>query len=370
MSSKRSKADAMLPYLPLEVITQILEKLAVKTLLRFKVVCKLWCALISSDQFVRRHSSLCASNTQRIIMNPSDLLFDLGFYSVDGSLVLDKTSVDIRIGSHNHNRCSVKGSCDGLVCLKECVTGTTLIWNPSTRDFKVLPSPSEGGLNVRGKYELWRYGFGYDYNSDDYKVLTLIPYQISFGNSGSYKSIIYTLRSDSWRRIQDSPLGIFFHNTPSTFASGSLHWTAEKTGCVGVIVAFDLATVDDGSYDMWEMREYGVPESWTKTVTFPRKLGTVEYPMILKPLTWSIEKGKILLYANGNPVSYNASKNSLVHFARDVYILSSVGYEESLVSPNAYNNLGANKICPLNIRIVLRKHVNCSDRSRKFVQIK
>nr|XP_011461937.1 PREDICTED: F-box protein CPR30-like [Fragaria vesca subsp. vesca] len=335
-------------------------------------------------------------------MNPSDLLFDLGFYSVDGSLVLDKTSVDIRIGSHNHNRCSVKGSCDGLVCLKECVTGTTLIWNPSTRDFKVLPSPSEGGLNVRGKYELWRYGFGYDYNSDDYKVLTLIPYQISFGNSGSYKSIIYTLRSDSWRRIQDSPLGIFFHNTPSTFASGSLHWTAEKTGCVGVIVAFDLASerykevplpradiksyklqlgasrgslclltaVDDGSYDMWEMREYGVPESWTKTVTFPRKLGTVEYPMILKPLTWSIEKGKILLYANGNPVSYNASKNSLVHFARDVNILSSVGYEESLVSPNAYNNLGANKICPLNIRIVLRKHVNCSDRSRKFVQIK
>ncbi|XP_004295269.1 PREDICTED: F-box/kelch-repeat protein At3g06240-like [Fragaria vesca subsp. vesca] len=221
---------------------------------------------------------------------------------------------------------------------------------------------------------------------------------------------------DSWRRIQDSPLGIFFNNKPSTFASGALHWTAAKEDWIGVIVSFDLTSetykevplpqpdieshelqlgasrgclclltevVHGESHDIWVMMEYGVPESWTKTVTIPRRVGTftiprrldtLRYTRTLKPLTWSVENGEILLYANGNLVSYNANKNSLVHFASDVkipnYSLSSVGYEESLVSPNAYSNLGANKICPLNIRIVLRKLVNCSDRSRKFVQIK
>ena len=106
-------------------------------------------------------------------------------------------------------------SCDGLVCLKEAATGTMLLWNPSTRDLKVLPSPSEvGGVQVKGEDVLWRYGFGYDYSSDDYKVLILLPYQSLFGFAGSYKSIVYTLRSNSWRRIQDSPLGIFFNNKP------------------------------------------------------------------------------------------------------------------------------------------------------------
>ena len=111
--------SSMVPYLPLEVMTEILVKLSVRTLLRFRVVCKLWCSLISSQHFVRRHLSLSASNTQsqRIIMNPSGLLYDLRYHSVNGSTVLDESSIDIRIG--RLNRLCVMGSCDGLICLKE-----------------------------------------------------------------------------------------------------------------------------------------------------------------------------------------------------------------------------------------------------------
>ncbi|RHN59202.1 putative F-box domain-containing protein [Medicago truncatula] len=55
-------------YLPRELIIQILMWLPVKSLIRFKCVCKLWFSLISDPHFANSHFQLtAAANTPRIM---------------------------------------------------------------------------------------------------------------------------------------------------------------------------------------------------------------------------------------------------------------------------------------------------------------
>lgn len=60
-------------------------------------------------------------------------------------------------------------------------------------DCKILPLD----YAVERKH-LWRYGFGYDYSGDDYKVLVTLVENLDVTTS---KSMIHTLRTNSWRSL-------------------------------------------------------------------------------------------------------------------------------------------------------------------------
>ncbi|PRQ30969.1 putative F-box domain-containing protein [Rosa chinensis] len=312
---KPMHGSAIVPYLPLDVIAEILAKLSVKSLLQFRVVCKSWCSLISSHQFVKKYLSQVTTSPSRLSMNPFGLVNDLTFYHLHDSIVVCESSIDFRIEESEY---CVMGSCDGLVCVKECHHGMIFLWNPRTRCAKILPCTSE----VHGKvYELgWKYGFGHDCNSDDYKVLTLSPEENTLHKMEyfSYKSMMYTLGTDSWRRIRDSPLGCVFVDKSATFVSGALHWMADQEpSLTRVIISLDLTSEtyievpqpdyeysselaevgasrgclcllaydNDEYYDIWVMNEYGVRESWTKSIKIPFMW---EFLGCLKPLTWYV----------------------------------------------------------------------------------
>nr|XP_004295267.2 PREDICTED: F-box/kelch-repeat protein At3g06240-like [Fragaria vesca subsp. vesca] len=262
----------------------------------------------------------------------------------------------------------------------------------------MLPSTSEiGVVHVSGTCHEWRYGFGYDCNSDDYKVLTLMTEEFACFNS-SYKSIMYTLRTNSWRWIKDSPrpVGTYIAEKTSVFMNGALHWKAivqrpciaQKNGRSVVVVSFELTSetytevplpqdvgvssilhevgaskgclcflsqdIYDGTDEIWVMKEYGVPESWTKTVKIPFVFGGI-HCIRLMPMTWFVENGEILLNVRGKPASYNPNKDSIRYFATDdevrVVYPECVSCEESLVSPNVYSNIVVNETCRLNIKI-------------------
>lgn len=88
-------------------------------------------------------------------------------------------------------------SCNGLVCLKINIIVKTRkvvytyhyysILNPLTREYKEIRRPERS-------YDV-AYGFGYDSNIDDYKLVIVSGY-------GCFRIYIYTLRSDSWTSIQ------------------------------------------------------------------------------------------------------------------------------------------------------------------------
>ncbi|XP_059288388.1 F-box/kelch-repeat protein At3g23880-like [Lycium ferocissimum] len=128
-----------MPTLPIELIVEILSRLPVKTLLKFRCVSKSWLALIRSPEFVKTHLNVSAKNKDythhRLVLTETINLFSsFNIQYMDTDLVL---------------------------------------WNPSIRLFKNLP---DSGPSVTGDYHFDSciYGFGYDESNDDYKVVGVL----------------------------------------------------------------------------------------------------------------------------------------------------------------------------------------------------
>ncbi|KAA8548436.1 hypothetical protein F0562_000120 [Nyssa sinensis] len=210
------------------------------------------------------------------------------------------------------------------------------------------------------------YGFGYDDSTDDYKVVGIY---CVVGNVGSYETEvkIYTLRTDSWKRILDFPCGIPMDDS-GKYANGALHWAASSdagSSYPWVIVSFDLAKETYGEVaqpnyggnvsdftlgvlggclcvvctylgthvDVWVMKEYNVKDSWTKLITIPYSTGRPLYSM---PLCIS-KNDEILTESGSSLVIYNSTNNIsrcplIHHFQACVEVVT---YVESLVSPIA-----------------------------------
>ncbi|XP_050368929.1 F-box/kelch-repeat protein At3g06240-like [Argentina anserina] len=402
-----TKRSSVASHIPLEVITEILAKLPVKSLLKFRAVCMSWCSLISSRQFVRKHLSRNITSTpKRLIHLRSN---DLTFYSLhDSVLVEESSSIEFPLTQNYNLYCGINkmlpvlpssavmnlmimGYCDGLLCVKAYTSCTSLIflWNPSIRDSKLLPYTL--GV-IQNYHNITCCGFGYDFNRDNYKVLIVVPPVVSSNNSrdSSFKSMIYTLRTNSWRRIQDFPFNdIYFEGADmsATLVSGALHWMVRnREGGMDSwqIICFDLTTetymevvkpdyyrvnqfpgVGIGAsntdclcflaynragqtYEFWVMKEYGVKESWTLSAK-------ISYLYGLRPVTWFTENGEILfIHIDGKLTIYNVNYNSVTYLHQIPNGYSSTRgdvYVESLVSPNAYSDDGANDISSFNIHV-------------------
>ncbi|XP_058203814.1 F-box/kelch-repeat protein At3g23880-like [Rhododendron vialii] len=350
----------LLPLLPPEIIFEVLSRLPVKSLLRFKCVSKSWRSLISQPEFVKAHHSLASVNTDythhRLL-----LIYFKSYPRVDFkscslySVVNEKsdTAVDLDCPvSVYHNTTWVVGCCYGLVCF---VAGKEVsIWNPSTRKSKRLPD-----VEMVNHY-LKTYGFGYDESVDDFKV---VGFFCDPRNSGHEVEVrVYTLRTDSWRRTKGF-LGHLPPHVSQAFVSGALHWFSRGNGS-RVIVSFDLLKetfgevaepdYQDGLHparldalngclcilrtfkdflDVWVMKEYGTRESWTKLVVIPYVSGPY---YVCFPLLWTSKIGEVLLGIQKQLIRYNSKDGTFsypkIHNGSSCYIVHS--YVESLFSPD------------------------------------
>ncbi|GFY82461.1 hypothetical protein Acr_02g0007010 [Actinidia rufa] len=354
-----------LPELSLELIFAILLLLPVKSLIRFKSVCKSWLAMISDPQFAKKHLSLLTKDDTidpwRIMIrypyhdlkscSLHSIFHEPYGYAVDLDFPLKRLRRDVVI----------VGSCDGLVCISfsEGQIDILYIWNPSTRESHILPSFGKG-LN-RGI----SYGFGYDSSNDDYKVV-----RVAFVN-GPHEVKVYSLRTDSWRRIQDFPNDLIEYNCMESgqLVNGSLNWaSANPSNHSWVITGFDLGeetyreipqpdygkkvfglsvralrgclcAVCDFAFtiaEFWVMKEYGVKESWTKLVTIP--YWRMQKPVCCSGPLWYLKDGRILVDFTGEFVLYDLAEHTFNH--RPIYGIHDFHqaeiYLESLVSPNAF----------------------------------
>ncbi|XP_057426494.1 F-box/kelch-repeat protein At3g23880-like [Lotus japonicus] len=292
-----------LPVIPEELIYEILLKLPVESLWRFRRVCKSWKTLISHPQFAKDH--LDSSISGAIMTQPRlALVYDdsntATTYSVN-SLFKNPPTLTEKLkfkmeGKHNH----FVGSINGLLCLRD-VNCCFRLYNPSTK----LVSRKSPAFPIEIKYLFPNNAFfGYDKVNDKYKVLAfgvdlgyhvfnLVARLYTFGESES-----------NWRTtIQDLSFGVNnIEGSRQTFVNGNLHWLtkrghgSDKT----VIISFDVDRETHGevllplelediiwSLDLhvsnkflyvsqyshktclvlWLMKEYGVQESWTKVMT-------------------------------------------------------------------------------------------------------
>ncbi|CAA0833038.1 F-box protein CPR30 [Striga hermonthica] len=326
--------------LPPEITMEILLRLPVKSLLRFRSVSKSWLALISSSQFIKAHLGISASSptmaNHRLMLTICNPNFDLKQCSIK-SVFFDPLTAASNIEYPKEDPYSavwVVGSVNGLVCLA-MDEKDMFLWNPATGEHRKLPPVA---IKLRqGFYYIW--GFGHDEVDDDYKVVGIF---CEFGNGGLHKStvMIYSLKANSWKMIEDFKGGIPLDDT-GKFASGRLHFPA--TPGLGErrwdIVSLDLrneayGTVGQPEYrdggmgsslgvlgdclcvvcdfekvrtDVWVLREYGNEDSWYKVVTIPY----VEDPrnfLHTKPLT-VLPSGEVLLAVGLNLVVYDPRAN-------------------------------------------------------------
>ncbi|KAI8566692.1 hypothetical protein RHMOL_Rhmol02G0062000 [Rhododendron molle] len=307
-----------LPNLPNEINVEILLRLPVKSLLRFRCACKSWRSLISDPKFVKTHLSLASSNIgythHRVLLRTT--YFHRDFKSCSISSIM----------RHEQSDTAVSVDCP------------------------FVESPN--GFWIEG----------YDKFTDDYKLVLVF----NGGSNTDYrrnKVVVYAIRADSRRRLADCP-----HSIPKAgkgkFVSGALHWTVSD-GSNELIVSLDLAKETYGEVsqpdynrdgflstfdvlsgylcmlckyprarvDLWVMKEYGKRESWTKLVA----IHDVTHPLYGEYFTPSciLNNGDMLMVVKACLVRYSPNDGTFSYPKIHGFFpyCDAYPYIESLVSP-------------------------------------
>ncbi|KAG8385828.1 hypothetical protein BUALT_Bualt03G0085800 [Buddleja alternifolia] len=321
--------------IPPEIIRDILSRLPVKSLLRFRCVSKPWRSMIDTKDFIKlhlRHSY--NTNSNRTLLVDSTQLF---YIDLDSFERLD-------IGDTQFEPQTVACSCDGLVLIVFKFNNIVL-WNPATRKLNKLPAtPLECQISVKANCVDERYALGYDSKHDDYKVVRVIQASTRVdGGCLSSETKIYSLRSNSWKQVEDFPYMLPSCKRWGVYLNDALHTVVKDSQCSEVIMAFNVAKEEHyevpkprvnrglssvevmggcltaivpgkrNSSEIWAMKEYGVKKSWAKLLCFEPPLR--DPCLNLCPLAYSKSGDEVLLNYEGMCLNWYNLKKKTVSFA-------------------------------------------------------
>ncbi|XP_037439165.1 uncharacterized protein LOC119307177 [Triticum dicoccoides] len=242
MATARHDCGASLPY---EMIIEILQWLPVKSVFRFRAVCRSWAALLSSDEFRRLHMSV--AKDARRPAPPAKLLYISPTATFDSTAVYscpfspssssgrprDRGDLLFTIDGARGNCVEVAtpAPCRGLTLLYDALGGAFYICNAATRAATRLPASTEERA-ARSTA-----GLGFDAHTDEYKVVRLINRLCH--QKDMVRCEIYTPGGrfgDRWRPPAGGvPLSLHqfvyaavtnaeLNKLPPVFAKGCLHW--------------------------------------------------------------------------------------------------------------------------------------------------
>ncbi|XP_042010593.1 F-box protein DOR-like [Salvia splendens] len=202
-------------YLPEEIMRDIVQRLPIRSIIRWKCVSKLWRDLIGGVDFVTSYCpKLVFSCRDTYTVYDSESYVPLFKFRTHSYYVDAPYVATYRIDSVN-----------GLCLMRYGTANTLLVCNPITRQYVELPpQPTHSFI----------FGFGVSKLSGKYKIL--------YGDkSGSFH--ICTLGEESWRRISDATLAFPIANyDTAAFLNGNLHWLASDCDGNILICCFDLET--------------------------------------------------------------------------------------------------------------------------------
>ncbi|XP_054795169.1 F-box protein CPR1-like [Prosopis cineraria] len=316
---KQVAVDDDTAILPQDIITNILKRLPVKSLIRFRCVCKNWKNLFKTASFIADHLHHTGSQTSSLLLGGANPIVPAYLGFVDQKMQVFEAQSAPLIGSLLG--VNTIGSSHGLVCLQRN-EASIFVWNPATREM----------------------GFGFCPLVNDYKIVRM---RVSSNNERSIRMEespvcaklvnqvqLYSLSTRTWNAIEFGNLDCVYLISNSFPANGAIFWFGfmlnlgqEDENYVQLIVSFDIAievftliplptsvpkslfnrlTVHEnnlamlshtfsGNYessliDLWVMEEgagaSGGRWNWTK------KYSVSPYPCILVP--WTIWRNEIV----------------------------------------------------------------------------
>ena len=223
------------PCLPDDIIrTNILPRLSIKSVTRFRSVCKSWNSLILEPGFAKDHLYFTARNPQDDTLIFNKLALTLS-YDDFGTMITSAHYGDIALLSLSElsetklldvtsAELHMLGSINGLVCLFLDKQDQFIVWNPAIRQAMKFDSPRKQFLLRYMKRKF--YGFCWDAVENDFKVMVSY-YKI--GNLDSPLSLyVYSCNLGSWSSPRNSLFTEVWwdnHGLPSAIVSGVPYWT-------------------------------------------------------------------------------------------------------------------------------------------------
>ncbi|KAL4377683.1 hypothetical protein GQ457_02G034870 [Hibiscus cannabinus] len=202
---------------PHDLIEDILVKLPVKSLVRFKYVSQHWFRLITDPRFIDLHLSNQLKNGPGFVTASSgSLICYVGSrsYVFLGSMAVDRDSCTIPhsdiwlVSVSKDNDYEMLNSCDGILCFQ----GRFNIWvhNPATKEYRLLPSGQDH--QHHGHCVV----FTLDPNPNAcWKTIGEVPYKIDvvFSRSLYFNGAIYWLTDEIYHLNQAEVIVMFdLHN--------------------------------------------------------------------------------------------------------------------------------------------------------------
>lgn len=226
--ARQSKSQNLEKWLPFEIVeTDILPRLPVKSLVRFRSVCRRWCSLTYDPLFVLEQLKRAPVETKSSILFYPSLYpgENMPFYNFvhpdgNGSGEIQDRSFDFKFGHKVLH--SLSNSVNGLICAfcgfrQKSGYGFPYLFNPALR--QLLQLPEIGNEVVPESVGSESLVLGFDDTSGQYKLVR--SYNRVLSRSCGFQ--ILTVGTQEWRYIGEAPTWV--NSSKALFLNGALHWT-------------------------------------------------------------------------------------------------------------------------------------------------
>ncbi|CAI8616368.1 unnamed protein product [Vicia faba] len=263
-------------HIPNDLSFFILSKLPLKSLKRFGCVNKTWSVFFENPNFMTEFCNNFISIPHSYYNDASLLLYQVKWnhnhtymsfplYLLSGERFENKVKLDFPNPFQHDNPgyyILVSGSINGILCLYD--EDTIILWNPTIKEFKVIPPSPVDSLPPYRAIMKEIHGFGYDPVRDDYKIIRKVDFIQVTDDDDDHHVIpsdaqwedmcenyepfweVYSLICNSWRKV-DLVLPTCcsegsHYNNDLLYLDGMCHWLSISYGQYGeqYLVSFEF----------------------------------------------------------------------------------------------------------------------------------
>ncbi|XP_059301907.1 F-box/kelch-repeat protein At3g23880-like [Lycium ferocissimum] len=306
----------------------ILTRLPVKSLLRYKRVCKSWRDLITSSSFIKKHLDNESTGTRKIVAKfgvdydteplPTrqfhiyllpDKIFAGTVPTHQRTFYIDGVS-DFR---------DIHGPMNGIFLLEKGHFMDNIRfawWNPATKQIRLIPK-FEFELKETFNDCCRMLGMGYDKTTQDYKIISFRTFWDEWTTNLHPKifAALYSTKHDSWKYLEPN----YSHECQIsvtqnfTYKDGLYHWMASSQVICDQDNVFRVLTFDFATELFGEMPGPPIPgNSWTTLMLRGGSLATMASNEVAKPMiaTYDIwqrirENNWIKVYTLNPPIPWH-----------------------------------------------------------------